>query len=88
MKFENLEQFINASMINKAKWLREAEVDDLATVMAKHQDFSKVVMETVGEEGRKALNEAKLFDYDKSLLKLIEIEFEASKHEIKEFPNS
>jgi len=87
MKFENLEQFINASMINKSKWLREAEVEDLATVMAKNSDFSKAVMETVGEEGRKALNESELLDYEKSLLKLTQIEFEASKHEVKEFPN-
>jgi hypothetical protein len=81
MKFENLNQFINASMINKAKWLREANAEDLVTVMAKNPDFSVAVMETVGQEGRKTLNEAELQNYETSLLKLMQIDF-------KEFQNS
>jgi hypothetical protein len=75
MKFENLEQFINASLINKAKWLREADAKDLATVMAKNSDFSVAVMETVGQEGRKTLNEAEIQNYETSLLKLMQIDF-------------
>ena len=75
MKFDNLDQFLNASVINKMKWLREAEAEDLATIMAKHSDFSKTVMETIGQEGRDTLNKAKLLDYETSLSKLLQIEF-------------
>jgi len=34
MKFENLQQFIDANMINRWKWLREAKTKDVATAMA------------------------------------------------------
>jgi hypothetical protein len=70
MKFEKLEQFIEASFINKAKWLREAEVEDLATVMPKHPEFAIAVRETIGQEGIQALDDAKLLDYEGSLKRL------------------
>ena len=79
MKFSTLEEFINASMINKAKWLREAKVKDLATVMAKHPEFSVAVKKTIGQKGLKALDKAKLVDYETSLSKLMQIEFEPIK---------
>ena len=75
VKIDNLDQFLHASLINKAKWLREAEAEDLATVMAKHPEFSRTVMETVGQEGRDTLNKAKLLDYETSLSRLLQIEF-------------
>jgi hypothetical protein len=75
MKFENLKQFIEANTINRMKWLREAEANDLATVMAKNHEFSKILMETVGQEGRDTLKKAKLLEYETSLLRLLQIEF-------------
>jgi hypothetical protein len=77
VKFEKLEQFITESLfLNKAIWLREAEVEDLATVMPKHPEFAKAVMETIGHKGRKAINEAKIGNYDESFARLTQIEFE------------
>jgi len=81
MKFETLEQFMKAVFINKAKWVREADVKDLATVMAKHPDFAEAVMKTVSQEGRDALKEAELLDYETSLKKLTQIEFEPYKYD-------
>ena len=81
MKFETLDQFMKAVFINKAKWLREADVKDLATVMAKHPDFAEAVMKAVGQKGRDALKEAELLDYETSLRNLTQIEFEAYKYD-------
>jgi len=33
MRFENLEKFTEASLINRMKWLREAPSNDVATVI-------------------------------------------------------
>jgi len=81
MRFETLEQFMKAVFINKVKWLREADVKDLATVMAKRPDFSDAVMKIVSQEGRAALKESELLDYETSLKKLTQIEFEAYKYD-------
>ena len=75
MKFKTLDQFINASLLHKMKWLKEAEAEDLATVMARHPEFSRTVMETIGQEGRNTLNKAKLLNYETSLERLLEIEY-------------
>ena len=72
---------MRAVFINKAKWLREADVKDLATVMVKHPDFAEAVMKIVSQEGRDALKEAELLDYETSLRRLTQIEFEAYKYD-------
>ena len=86
MQFENLEQFINEPFVNRAKWLREAEVNDLATVMPKHPEFADAVRKTVSCEGRRALDSARILNYEESLTRLTKIEFKPANYEIKEFP--
>ena len=82
MRFETLDQFINSSLINRMKWLREAEVEveDLAIVMVKHPEFANVVKKSVGAQGRESLSKAKILDYKTSLNKLTQIEFKPVKN--------
>jgi hypothetical protein len=85
MKFEKLERFIAEPFINRAKWLKEAEVEDLATVMLRHPEFAIAVRETVGQEGLKALNESKISNYDEAFARLTQIEFKPADFETKSF---
>ena len=88
MRFETLEQFISESFVNRAKWLREAEVDDLAAVMCKHPEFADAVRKTVSYEGRQSLDNAQILNYEKSFLRLTAIEFTPAYYESKEFPEA
>jgi hypothetical protein len=75
MKFETLEQFVNASMINRQKWLREAATKDVATAMAYDEDFAVAVFKSVGKKGIIALARSKTGNYEEALARLTSIEF-------------
>ena len=49
MKFDSLKQFTEASMINRAKWLREASTKDVATVMEHDEIFRFAIFKSVGK---------------------------------------
>jgi hypothetical protein len=76
MKFNNLEEFVKAEYTSKAIWLRLAKEKDVAIVMAQEPEFAAAVNETVSEKGRKALAKTRKGDYNKSLQRLLSIEFE------------
>ena len=75
MKFNTLNQFNKASLINRMKWLREAKINDVATVMKENPEFAEKVLKTIGKKGKNSLDKAKLLDYKTSLKKLLTIEF-------------
>ncbi len=79
MKFDNLKQFTEASLINRAKWLREASTNDVATVMAYDEDFAVAVFKSVGKQGIISLAKSTTGNYEEALARLLSIEFEPHK---------
>ena len=86
MRFENLDKFAEASMINRMKWLREAPSNDVATVMKFNKNFAIEVEKTIGKQVIKSLSKYSIENYEESLQRLILIEFEPSDLIIKELP--
>jgi len=86
MKFENLEKFSEASMINRMKWLREAPSNDVATAIKFNQNFAIEVEKTIGKQSIKSLSKYPIGNYEEALQRLILIEFEPSGLIIKELP--
>jgi len=86
MRFENLDKFAEASMINRMKWLREAPSNDVATVMKFNKNFAIEVEKTIGKQVIKSLSKYSIGNYEEALQRLISIEFEPSDLIIKEFP--
>ena len=76
MRFENLKQFIDADMINRMKWLREAATEDVATAMEFDEEFRSEVFKSVGKQGIIALMQSSIGNIDDSLRRLFSIEFE------------
>jgi hypothetical protein len=81
MKFDNLKQFTEASMINRAKWLREAFTKDVATVMEHDEDFRFAVFKSVGKQGIISLAKSKTGNYEEALARLLSIEFKPHKQQ-------
>jgi len=79
MKFDNLQQFTEASMINRAKWLREASTKDVATAMEHDEDFRFAVFKTIGKKGIISLVKSKTGNFEEALARLLSIEFEPHK---------
>jgi hypothetical protein len=79
MRFENLKQFIEASLINRVKWLREASTEDVATAMEFDEDFRVEVFKSVGKQGIIALAQSPIGKLDDALARLTSIEFEPHK---------
>ena len=86
MRFENLDKFAEASMINRMKWLREAPSNDVATVMKFNKNFAIEVEKTIGKQVIKSLSKYSIGNYEEALQRLISIEFEPSDLIIKELP--
>jgi len=86
MRFENLDKFSEASMINRMKWLREAPSNDVATVMKFNKNFAIEVEKTIGKQVIKSLSKYSIGNYEEALQRLISIEFEPSDLIIKELP--
>jgi len=86
MRFENLKQFIDASMINRWKWLREASTEDVATAMNFDEDFAVEVFKSVGKQGIIALAQSPVGNFEEALARLTSIEFEPSNIIVKDFP--
>ena len=79
MRFENLKQFIDASMVNRMKWLREAATEDVATAMEFDEEFRVEVFRSVGKQGIIALAQSPTGYIDDALERLTSIEFEPYK---------
>jgi len=79
MKFENLKQFVEASTIDRMKWLREASTEDVATAMDFDEDFAVAVFKSVGKQGIIDLAQSPTGKFDDALARLTSIEFEPHK---------
>jgi len=76
MKFESLEQFNEANLANRMKWLREADIKDVATAMEFNRKFRIKVFDSVGKEGIIDLMQSPIGNYEESSTRLLSIEFE------------
>jgi hypothetical protein len=76
VKFNSLKEVVNATYLDRACWLRNADEKDVATAMAQDAEFAESVNETVSEAGRKTLAKSKKGDFSESLQRLLAIEFE------------
>jgi len=76
MRFENLKQFIEANMVNRMKWLREASTEDVATAMEFDEDFAVEVFRSVGKQGIIDLAQSPTGSFEDALARLTSIEFE------------
>lgn len=83
MKFDSLKQFTEASLINRAKWLREASTKDVATAMGHDDDFRVSVFKSVGKKGIISLAKSKTGNYEEALARLLSIEFVPHKQKVK-----
>jgi hypothetical protein len=81
MKFDNLKQFAEASLINCAKWLREASLEDVATVMGFDEEFAVAVFKSVGKQGIIDLVQSTTGNFEEALARLLSIEFEPHKQQ-------
>lgn len=72
---------MEASFVNRAKWLREASTKDIATVMEHDEDFGVAVIKTIGKNGKgiKHLAKSPTGNFEEALARLLSIEFEPHK---------
>jgi hypothetical protein len=74
VKLQEINEFNNLSLGLRMLWLRQAETEDVATVMDRNPEFAKAVTDTVSNRGRISLTFAERVDYNEAMKRLLDIE--------------